>query len=137
MSAVMSTSFGQKSPSKSVMICDDELDVLRAYRIALNSRFNVLTARSGEECLKLYSESVGLQKKIDVVILDYRLGDLMGDDVAQKIKEIESTNVILLTAFEIDPLRIDELKRRKIINSFLKKPISLASLIATINQTLT
>ena len=116
------------------MICDDEIDVLRAYKIALNSRFNVLTAGSGEECLKTYSEAIESQMKVDVVVLDYRLGDMLGDEVAQKLKGIASTNVILLTAYEIAPNHISELKDEKIISSFLKKPISLSVLIAAINE---
>ena len=53
---------------------------------ALNSRFNVLTASSGEECLKAYSKAVESKSKIDVVVLDYRLGDMLGDEVAQRLK---------------------------------------------------
>jgi response regulator RpfG family c-di-GMP phosphodiesterase len=123
-----------KSSPKKVMICDDELDVLRAYKIALNSRFDVLTASSGSECLETYSKAVGSEQKVDVVVLDYRLGDMLGDQVAQKLKDIGTTNVILLTAFEIEPAHIDELKNQKIIKLFLKKPISLAALISSINQ---
>lgn len=121
-------------PSKTVMICDDEVDVLRTYKIALNSRFEVLTASSGEECLKKYSEIAQSRRKVDAVILDYKLGDMRGDYLAEKLNEIAITNVILLTAFEIDLSRINELKERKIISSFLKKPISLANLIGTINE---
>jgi response regulator RpfG family c-di-GMP phosphodiesterase len=136
MSVTATQPLAHKGSAKTVMICDDELDVLRAYKIALNSRFNVLTASSGNECLKTYSEAIGSRKKVDAVVLDYRLGDMLGDEVAKKLKEIASTNVILLTAFEIDPSHIDELKKEKIITTFLKKPISLSYLIATINQTI-
>jgi response regulator RpfG family c-di-GMP phosphodiesterase len=131
--ATAATSDEKPSP-KTVIICDDEQDVLRAYRIALSSRFNVLTASTGSECLETFSRSMGSEKKIDVVVLDYRLGDMPGDQVAQKLKAIGSTNVILLTAFEIEPTHIDELKNQKIIKLFLKKPISLAALISSINQ---
>jgi response regulator RpfG family c-di-GMP phosphodiesterase len=124
----------QDSALKTVMICDDEQDVLRAYRIALNSRFNVLTANSGNQCLKSYSEATDAKKKVDAVVMDYRLGDMMGDEVAYRLKDIASTNVLLLTAFEIEPNRIKELKEQKIISSFMKKPVSLAALIAAINE---
>ncbi len=137
LSVAGSLALSQKSSSKIVMICDDELDVLSAYKIALNSRFQVLTSASGDECLKIYSRALESGKKIGVVVLDYRLGDMLGDELAYKLQTIAPTNVLLLTAFEIDPSRIDELKKQKIITSFLKKPVSLANLITAINDTIT
>jgi response regulator RpfG family c-di-GMP phosphodiesterase len=117
-----------------VMICDDELDVLRAYKIALGSRFNVMTAVSGEDCLEIYSKSVESKKKIDLIVVDYRLGDTLGDELAQKLQKIAVTKVLLLTAFEMEPDYVNKLRRENVISTFLKKPVSLGSLIGTISE---
>ena len=34
------------------MICDDEKDILLPFAIELQTKYNVLTAESGEQCIK-------------------------------------------------------------------------------------
>jgi CheY-like chemotaxis protein len=134
MSAAVPLSYEPKPSRKTVLICDDEQDVLRAYKIALASKFNVLTAASGDDCLRSFSKLIESKGNIDVVVLDYRLGDALGDEVARKLQRIAPTKVVLLTAFDLEPSHISELKTENVISSFLKKPVSLASLIAAINE---
>jgi DNA-binding NtrC family response regulator len=40
------------SMKKTVMICDDDNDLLQLYKLALNSKYEILTASSGKECSK-------------------------------------------------------------------------------------
>ena len=42
-------SYGQK---KTVVICDDEQDLLQVFELALESKFNVILASSGKECIE-------------------------------------------------------------------------------------
>ena len=84
------------------MICDDEADVLMAYKIALSSKYSIVTAISGRECLTKYNDERLQGRKVDVLILDYKLGDMLGDEVACKIQEMDGTKVILISAYEID-----------------------------------
>jgi response regulator RpfG family c-di-GMP phosphodiesterase len=126
-----------KSPvQKTVMICDDESDVLRAYKIALSSRYSVLTASSGEECLNKYNNELKSGAKIDVLVLDYKLGDMLGDEVACKIRDLDGTKIILISAFEISNSFLNDLTKRNCITTFVKKPITMASLLATVERTL-
>jgi hypothetical protein len=64
---------------RTVMICDDEKDVLLAFAIELQTKYNVLTAESGEQCIKKYLDAKHSGKKIDPILLDYKLGDTTGD----------------------------------------------------------
>ena len=121
---------------KTVMICDDELDVLRAYKIALASRYSVVTASSGEECLRKYVDETKAGAKVDVLLLDYRLGDMPGDEVARKIRDLDGTKIILISAYEISSAFLDELKQKNCITSFIKKPVTMASLLASIDRIL-
>jgi CheY-like chemotaxis protein len=60
---------------RTVMICDDEKDILLAFSIELQTKYNVLTAKSGEQCIKKYLDAKHSVRKIDLILLDYRLGD--------------------------------------------------------------
>ena len=121
---------------KTVMICDDESDVLMAYKIALASKYSVVTAGSGRECLSKYNDEKLLGRKVDVLLLDYKLGDIPGDEVACKIKDMDGTKVILISAYEIDPSFLKDLEERNCISSFVRKPVTMASLMSTVDRVL-
>ena len=61
-----------------------------------------MTAKSGEECIKKYLNAKHSRKKIDLILLDYRLGDTTGDYMAHKIKELNDVKIILITAYEVN-----------------------------------
>ncbi len=117
---------------KTIMICDDEPDVLRAYQIALKMLYNVVTAKSGGECIQKYQEVLRTGNKVHAIVLDYRLGDMSGDDVARKVRALGGTKVILISAYEIENPFVEDLKREGSIAIFLKKPFRLSTLISTI-----
>ena len=59
---------------KTVIICEDEPDVLLSFEIMLKSKYNLMLVDSGEECIAKSIEEINRGNKIDLVILDYRLG---------------------------------------------------------------
>ena len=63
---------------KSVMICDDELDVRQLFGIALKSKYNVILVSSGEDCIESSVMKKSWGKKIHLVLLDYKLGSMHG-----------------------------------------------------------
>jgi len=130
-------SASSKLPSqKTVMVCDDEYDVLRAYKIALASRYSVLTASSGQECLRKYLNEVNAGSKVDALLLDYKLGDMLGDEVACKIRDLDGTKVILISAYEMSSAFLENLKQRNCIVSFVKKPVTMSTLLASVERIL-
>jgi DNA-binding response OmpR family regulator len=83
-------------PSKrTVMICEDEEDILNLYSSFIRGKFNVIIAPSGEAYLSLYREERDRGRKVDILLLDHRLGDMLGDQVECKIKEMDDTKTIL------------------------------------------
>ena len=90
---------------KTVMICEDEPDVLLSFEIMLKSKYNIMLVDSGEECIARYIEEINRGNKRDFGLLDYRLCDIMGDSVARKIKEYGETKIILISAFNINGTR--------------------------------
>jgi response regulator RpfG family c-di-GMP phosphodiesterase len=116
------------APRRTVMICDDEEDILTLYGNFLKRKFNIITATSGEMCLSKYQMEMKQDKKVDVLLLDYRLGDMLGDEVACKIKDLDGNKTILISAYEIDKSVLTKLSEAGCIVSDMKKPISLAEL---------
>jgi DNA-binding response OmpR family regulator len=114
---------------RTVMICDDEPDLLRMYSVALKKHYHVLTADSGRDCMEKYMAHTLKGKKIDILLLDYRLGDTTGCDVACKIRELDGTKTILLTAFELEREKVNELTVNNCIAGMIRKPVTMKTLL--------
>ena len=121
---------------KTVMICDDEQDLLELFGLALKSKYNVILVSSGEDCIDKYIDEKNQGNKIHLLLLDYRLGDMFGDSVACKIKEYNGTKIILISAYDIDDSLLGELQENDFISKFIEKPIHLANLIESVADTI-
>ncbi|MGH9976422.1 MAG: response regulator [Nitrososphaeraceae archaeon] len=120
---------------KTIMICDNERDVLQLFGLVLESRYNVITVDSGEECIEKYTKETRRGNKIDLIFLDYRLGSMWGDSVARKINEYKGTNIILISAYDIDHSLVTELENGNYISKYVRKPVAndlLTDLVAEI-----
>ena len=119
---------------KTIMICEDEPDVLLSFELQLKPKYNIIVVDSGEECIKKYVEELKRGNKIHLILLDYRLSDMMGDFVARKIKEYSETKIILISAFNIDGVLVNELENGRYISKYVLKPIETDSLINLIDE---
>jgi response regulator RpfG family c-di-GMP phosphodiesterase len=119
---------------KTVMICEDEPDVLLSFELMLRSKYNIISVDSGEECIAKYIEEINRGNKIHLVLLDYQLCDIMGDFVARRIKEYSETKIILISAFNIDGVLVKELENDSYISKYILKPIETDSLINLIDE---
>ena len=119
---------------KTVMICEDEPDVLLSFEIMLKSKYNLMLVDSGEECIAKYIEEINRGNKIDLVLLDYKLCDIMGDSVARKIKEYGEAKIILISAFNIDGVLVKALENGSYISKYILKPIEADSLTNLIDE---
>jgi CheY-like chemotaxis protein len=79
---------------KTIMICDDERDVLEFFGLVFKSRYDVMMVDSGKDCIEKYIKEKNMGNKIDLILLDYRLGDMLGDSVARKIREHNGTKIV-------------------------------------------
>ena len=126
-------SYGRK---KTVVICDDEQDLLQVFELALESKFNVILASSGKECIDKFLEEKNRGNKVHLILLDYRLGDMMGDSVARTIKQYNGTKIILISAYDLDSSFVKELEEHKYIVKYIEKPIQVADLIEIVASTI-
>lgn len=84
-------------PRENILVVDDEEDILEllSYNLAKNG-FNVTTATSGEDALKITKT-----KTFDIILLDLMLPGIDGLDVCKEFKKNQSTSsipIIMLTA---------------------------------------
>ena len=121
---------------KTVMICDDERDLLELFGLALEIKYNVILVDSGEDCIDKYIDEKNQGNKIHLILLDYRLGGMFGDSVARKIKEYNGTKIILISAYDLDVELVKDLEENKYIAKYIEKPIFINSLIELVADTI-
>ena len=59
------------------------------------------------------------------MLLDYKMGGILGDSVARKIKEYPGTKIILNSAYNVDDVLVKELENGNYIFKYLQKPIEI------------
>ena len=103
---------------KRILIVDDDKSINAVFKAMLEEQgFNVNTASSGQEALSLADSS------FDLVILDIKLPDITGEEVAKVMKERGmADNIVLMTGYPelgdcIDTMGVG-------IQEILLKPIS-------------
>jgi CheY-like chemotaxis protein len=104
------------------------------FTIALQGDYDVLTAKSGEECIEKYLAAKQSGRKIDVILLDYRLGDTTGYHVSHKIKKLNDVKIIMITAFHVDDVITRELEDNELVVDIVQKPVDIDLLTAKIAQ---
>ena len=92
----------------------------------------MILASSGEECIERFIDEKNQGNKIHLILLDYRLGDMLGDSVAKKIKDHNGTIIILISAYDLDYTLVNELVENRYIVKSIAKPIELANLIGIV-----
>jgi response regulator RpfG family c-di-GMP phosphodiesterase len=125
----MKSSNSNAKNRKVVMICEDEKELLDLYSRVLELRYDVIKVCSGAECIREYLENKANGSPIDLLFLDYKLGDMLGDDVAKKIKKMNGIKIILISAYNLDEPIKNELLENKYIEKFLQKPIRMRQII--------
>ena len=119
-----------------LLICDDEPDLLELYAAMLSDDYKIVKATTGEECIRKFIETKEKMHDITVILLDFRIGEVTGDKVARELKEINGAKIILISAYEINPDLIQRLKDEGVIVEFVSKPISLDTLKRIIAKTI-
>lgn len=80
------------SVAKTVLFVDDEPSLLEARRLVFEAMgYRVLKAESGEEALELLQTNM-----VDVVVLDYLLPGMNGEETARRIRAVRANIIIIL-----------------------------------------
>ena len=114
-----------------ILVVDDDKSLANTFKLVLQSvGFNVDTAITGLQALYKIN-----RKQYDLVILDINLPDMLGDEVAEKIRETSSEiNIIMITGYSSFK---DDLKEAELgIKEVLMKPIPPEDLVKITKKTL-
>ena len=113
----------------SVLLVDDEKDFVESLAERLQIRdFNVTTALSGDEALKIVEEN-----DFDVIVLDVQMPGKSGIETLKEIKNLEQlSQVIMLTGHATVKTAIEGMKSGAY--DYLMKPTDTDELIEMINK---
>lgn len=105
-----------------ILVVDDNADICTLIRIALtNKGLDVRTAANGRDGVRVFCEF-----HPDVVLLDYILPDMNGNDVARTIKATGHVSyIITMTGEEVSPNDVD----KSLYAGSLKKPFNLSDMV--------
>ncbi len=111
---------------KLILVIEDEAPIVEILKFNLTkSGYRVLTAFDGEEGYRL-----ALSEKPDLILLDVMLPKMDGFEVCKKVREKQSTPIIMLTARdeEVDKVLGLELGA----DDYCTKPFSVRELLARV-----
>ena len=113
----------------SVLVVDDEELTLRTISRGLREEgFEVFTAASGEEALKLFT-----QERPAVTLLDIVLPGIDGVEVLRRIKGMSPTSIVLMmSAYHMVDRAVEAMKLGAY--DYLIKPFHLADMISTLQR---
>lgn len=108
-----------------ILLIEDESLIIDMVQAVLGCKgYTILVARDGEEGVAMFSRH---QKEIAVVLSDFGLPKLRGDEVVRRIKEIDPKAKIILVSGFFDPgVRTD--MARIGVSRLLQKPFTFAEL---------
>jgi two-component system response regulator SaeR len=113
---------------KSILVAEDEQGVREAIKLLLLIDDHTVTeAETGVRALDLFK-----RKAFDLVITDYEMPRMKGNELAKKIKEVSPTQpIIMITAFS-DKVAGSE----NPVDAIVHKPFQLADLRQTMAEVL-
>ncbi|MEO9482865.1 MAG: response regulator [Ekhidna sp.] len=116
-----------------ILFVDDELINLFVLEKRFESDYNVLTAESGEDALKLVEENKNV---LHAIISDLRMPGMDGLELIDKVKpQILDIPCFLLTGYDFTDQIDNAIKSRK-INHLFKKPFDYNEIDAKLKEVL-
>ncbi len=109
---------------RKILVVDDDKSLVNSFKMILQSEgYFVEAALTGKDALNRAKKN-----SFDLAIVDIKLPDVMGDEVARKLKkQDEKIEIILITGYPFFQDCIDSLEIG--VNEILLKPISADELI--------
>lgn len=126
------TSASKEQKDSSVLVVEDNEEILHLVHRLLNTDYNVLTATNGKEAL-----SVLTNKRIDIIVSDIMMPEMDGVELCKYLKnniEYSHIPIILLTAKTDEKDRADAYESGA--DAFISKPFNLNVLHARIKNLL-
>lgn len=117
--------------TETILIIDDEEVVVSTMKDPLeDAGYTVMTADSGKAGITSYTQH---RDQIDLIILDIKMPDMGGEEVFEKLKEIDDDIKVLFVSGYVHP----ELKKKLLNNGasgFRAKPFLISDLLEDIRK---
>jgi CheY-like chemotaxis protein len=111
---------GVSAQGKSILLVEDDREVRGSIKLLLSiDRHTVTEAANGHEALQLFTGS-----RYDLVITDYLMPGMLGDELAQNIKNLVPGQPILMVTAYLEKL----VEAGKPADAVLGKPLSIGDL---------
>lgn len=111
---------------KRILLADDVPEVRQAIKLMLGvDHHEVAEASNGQEALELFQQS-----RFDLVITDYVMPVMKGDELAQRIKNLEPSQPVLMITGSLH----DSDGREQSVDAILNKPIGFQDLRRAVKQ---
>jgi DNA-binding response OmpR family regulator len=113
-----------------ILVVDDDIRMLRMMKRMLElESFQVLTANSGDEALKIFEKEVPT-----LVLLDIMMPEMDGYTVCRRIREFSQVPIIMVTAKGEDKEKVEGLDIGA--DDYVTKPFSASELAARVRAVL-
>ena len=125
-------SLNQNQINKSILVVDDELDIVNLFTELLKSRnYDVFGFTNPLKALEDYKKNYNQYR---MVISDIRMPKMNGFDLVKNIKKINTNiSIILMSAYaDIDYSQLHGIT----INEVIQKPIRIMELLSTLEKQL-
>ena len=121
---------GMSRPQTTVLVVDDDRKIVQLVRTYLErDGHRVVAAHDGRSALDVFEA-----ERPDLVVLDLMLPEMDGYEVCRRIRAVDDTPILMLTARSSVPDRIHGLLRGA--DDYLPKPFSPAELAARVSAIL-
>ena len=118
---------------RSILVVDDEpMALVLAERVLTEAGFEVVTARSGFECLDQFRKR---PRHFDLILLDLTMPFMNGEETFTRLRSLRPDVVVLLSTGFIDQERLDRMLGAGMAG-FLRKPHRPSELVANIRAIL-
>ena len=113
--------------TNAILIVDDDKDILEGYKFIFDCEgFQSHTACTPNEAMKIVRENT-----VNTVILDYMMPTIRGDELAEKLREIDPSVKVIIISGHNNAVEVFRSKNIK-IDGVLMKPVQPEDLIRLI-----
>ena len=116
--------------AKSILLVDDDMDILATFSILLSEDgYAVETAETGKEAIEKSKE-----KRFDIALLDIKLPDMKGTELLQALYGRSQMRKIMITGVATLANAVNSMNSGA--NAYLKKPVDPDLLLKVIEEQL-
>jgi CheY-like chemotaxis protein len=122
----------QQKPSSSVLLIDDDKDILTVLKLSLERKgMNIHCFTNPVLAVEHFKNNAA---NYDIVVTDIRMPQMNGFEVARAVKEIrQDIRLAFITAFDINKSEFEKVLPSTKVDAFITKPVKPATFAEIIN----